>query len=76
MPYCVCERGGGVRHDRAAFCDAKPGDRVMAGAGMHAELVGGGDTAVVRWLQYDDGRWWGYQHSRVPWSTIQPWRER
>ena len=57
----------------------KEGDRVMAGAGMHAELRGlspDGYTAVVRWLNYDDGQWWGYHHSRVPTSTLQPWRDR
>lgn len=42
------------------------GDRVLAGSGMPAELrsTGGGDTAVVRWLDP------GWQHSRVPWSTV------
>lgn len=56
----------------------KEGDRVMAGVGMHAELRGRPDnhTAVVRWLNYDDGQWWGYHHSRVPASTLQPWVNR
>lgn len=55
----------------------KVGDHVIAGAGMRAELRSdSGPDAVVRWLQWDEAvGWWGYHHSRVPWSTIRPVEE-
>jgi len=51
------------------------GDIVLAGAGMRAELrssfVSDERTpdAVVRWIDADGNGW---QHSRVPWSTVRP----
>ena len=59
------------------------GDRVLAGAGLHAELrTTPSDPAadkcgvLVRYLnRADDGTWWGYHHSRVAVSTLKPWVE-
>jgi hypothetical protein len=51
----------------------KVGDIVTAGAGMRAELRGvyvddvTSPDAIVRWI---DKRGKGWQHSRVPWSTV------
>ena len=61
---------------RAWLARLRPGDRVLAGAGLHAELrgtpSGGHPTVVVRWLRYTDGQWWGYHHDHVPVSTLKP----
>ena len=59
------------------------GDRVLAGAGLHAELRSTpSDPAadkcgvVVRYLnRAEDGTWWGYHVARVAVSTLKPWVE-
>jgi hypothetical protein len=52
------------------------GDIVLAGAGIRAELRSipddNPDTAVVRWI---DEHGYGWQHSRVPWSTVRPFHQ-
>lgn len=55
----------------------KVGDRVIAGAGMLAELrctYTPGTQAVVRWIHVDPdtGQEWGYHYSLVPWWTVKP----
>jgi len=59
------------------------GDRVLAGAGLHAELrTTPSDPAadkcgvLVRYLnRAEDGTWWGYHVARVAVSTLKPWVE-
>jgi len=74
--------GDPVRH-ATWLTQLQVGDRVLAGAGFHAELrstprdpAADKCGVVVRCLnRAEDGTWWGYHHSRVPVSTLKPWVE-